>query len=234
MNTTLIIGSNSDIGKELIKNCEVEYLIGVDIQLDSETEESDKYFSLYGFEDPNLSNLIKFLEENKLTINKFVYLPGINHMADFYTIEKSQWDKAYAVNIDYFLFLLKELYDFFHQQTSIVCIASQNGVVAHEYRIDYSTSKAALIQLVKNLTVDFSFDKEKDIKINCISPSYILMDKNKDFFNSPFGKKMIDRSPCKKLPIVNDIVSGIIFLLSPQSNAIRGHNLIIDYGYTIV
>ena len=38
----------------------------------------------------------------------------------------------------------------------------------------------------------------------------------------------------KKLVEVDDVVNTIMFLLSNESKAIRGQNIILDYGYTIV
>lgn len=234
MKATVVIGVNSGIGAALLEELAADYVIGVDRQQASASTRCTDYISLSGMEDVNFGSLKELLSEREIEIDQLIYLPGVNHMADFYTIERQQWREAFNVNIDYFLFLLKEMYPFFHRQVAIVCIASQNGVVAHEYRIDYSTSKAALIQLVKNLSVDFSADPEKDIKVNCVSPSYILTEKNSSFFESPFGEKLIQRIPYKKIPKVSDIVPSILFLLSPRSNAIRGQNIIIDYGYTIV
>lgn len=234
MEATLVIGINSRLGKELLKYDIGNKIIGVDIQQDLESEVSCKYFRIRNDNDSGMSDLIRYLKKGQLLINKIVFLSGVNYMTDFYTVEKKQWMNAYSVNLNYFLFTLKKIYSFFSNKTSIVCIASQNGVVAHEYRLDYSTSKAALIQLVKNLSVDFSQTKEKDIKINCVSPSYILTDDNHLFFQSVFGKKLVDRIPYKRLPKVEDVVHTILFLLSDGSEAIRGQNIIVDYGYTII
>lgn len=90
--------------------------------------------------------------------------------------------------------MIKELYPLFKEQVAIVLIGSQNGVVGHEQRIDYGPSKAALIQLAKNLTLDFEKDQEKDIKVNVVSPSYILNQSNKQLLTESFeGKKLLKK-----------------------------------------
>ena len=59
------------------------------------------------------------------------------------------WDKTFDINIKSFVFLLKSIYSSLSHRVSIVSVASQNGIVAHEDRIAYGTSKAALIHLTK-------------------------------------------------------------------------------------
>jgi NAD(P)-dependent dehydrogenase (short-subunit alcohol dehydrogenase family) len=116
-----------------------------------------------------------------------------------------------------------------------VTVASQNGVVGHEDRISYGTSKAALIQLSKNLTIDFAKYSEKDIRINSISPSYVHTKENEEsYFNTYPGKKMLERIPTRTLVPPHEVAALIDFLLSKKCKSIRGQNIIIDNGYTII
>ncbi|EKE3419301.1 SDR family oxidoreductase, partial [Enterococcus faecalis] len=158
-----------------------------------------------------------------------------NPFQSFYSIDEEIWDYTFSVNLKSIVFMIKELYPLFKEQVAIVLIGSQNGVVGHEQRIDYGPSKAALIQLAKNLTLDFEKDQEKDIKVNVVSPSYILNQSNKQLLTESFeGKKLLKKIPLKKFVQLEDVVAAIDFLLSDRSKAIRGQNIIVDYGYTIV
>ncbi|HFD6940954.1 TPA: SDR family oxidoreductase, partial [Enterococcus faecalis] len=67
------------------------------------------------------------------------------------------------------------------------------------------------------------------------SPSYILNQSNKQLLTESFeGKKLLKKIPLKKFVQLEDVVAAIDFLLSDRSKAIRGQNIIVDYGYTIV
>ncbi len=183
----------------------------------------------------NIRKIRKKLECERIKLDSLLFSVGINPFQSFYSIDEEIWDYTFSVNLKSIVFMIKELYPLFKEQEAIVLIGSQNGVVGHEQRIDYGPSKAALIQLAKNLTLDFEKDQEKDIKVNVVSPSYILNQSNKQLLTESFeGKKLLKKIPLKKFVQLEDVVAAIDFLLSDRSKAIRGQNIIVDYGYTIV
>ncbi|EHV2876009.1 SDR family oxidoreductase, partial [Enterococcus faecalis] len=183
----------------------------------------------------NIRKIRKKLECERIKLDSLLFSVGINPFQSFYSIDEEIWDYTFSVNLKSIVFMIKELYPLFKEQVAIVLIGSQNGVVGHEQRIDYGPSKAALIQLAKNLTLDFEKDQEKDIKVNVVSPSYILNQSNKQLLTESFeGKKLLKKIPLKKFVQLEDVVAAIDFLLSDRSKAIRGQNIIVDYGYTIV
>lgn len=236
MKNMLIVGSEGQLGQRTKEFYKGKYnLICIDF-VNQKLQDENVFFKmdLNESEPKELALLLEYLKSNKINLDAIIFLAAINPMSNFYSISKKIWDKTFQVNVTSFLFLLKKLYFSFSSQISIVAIASQNGVVAHEDRIDYGTSKAAMIHLIKNLTIDFLQDKEKDIKINCISPSYISNEGNKEYLSSFEGKKLLKKIPYKKFLENDDVLNAIDFLISDKSKAIRGQNLIIDYGYTII
>ncbi len=232
MKTFLITGASGYLARALGEQLEGR-LIGVD-KVTSDSKAYEAFYSLDITDAESVCRLYDSIEKRFGEIDGIVFSHGVNNMTDFYTIEEADWMRAFDVNVKASLFLLKRFYPLFSKRFSAVCVASQNGVVAHEYRLDYGTSKAAIIQMVKNLSLDFSKDTTKDIKINSVSPSYIENDSNRAFFNSLEGRALIERIPYKKLVQNGEVASVIKFLLSDDSSAIRGQNILVDYGYTIV
>ncbi|EUJ26322.1 SDR family oxidoreductase [Listeria cornellensis] len=231
----IILGADGYLGKELIHQ-DFETIVCIDKNYDSwGIREGNKIFYNANINlKEDRDRLITALDEEGVAIDVLVNLVGVNNQKNFFNITESDWNNTFSNNIKSMVFFLKAIYTLFSEKVAIVNIASQNGVVAHENRIAYGPSKAALIQLTKNLSIDFLNDAKKDIKVNCISPSYILNDSNKEFFQSFEGKKLIKRIPYKKVVTAPDVIEAIMFLISSKSDAIRGQNLIIDYGYTIV
>ncbi|CEP43290.1 short-chain dehydrogenase/reductase SDR [[Clostridium] sordellii] len=231
----LILGANGFVGKMLPKEAFDNYIC-VDKTYKTEREKKGNYHYIKCdiSKKEECNKLLEILKEIDISFEAVVNLVGINKRMNFYNISEDIWEETFNTNVKGILFLLKRLYPFLGDKVSIINVASQNGIVAHEDRIDYGPSKAALIQLTKNLSIDLLKDKSKDIKVNSISPSYIINDSNKDFFDTYEGKKMINKIPYKKLVEVDDVVNLIMFLLSDNSKAIRGQNIVIDYGYTIV
>ncbi|MCU9600455.1 SDR family oxidoreductase [Pallidibacillus thermolactis] len=234
----LIFGSEGYIGLDLQKRFDLEKysLICIDQKpQDQVQKESNKvYLQLDITSEEDQKFLVSYLERENIEIHYLVYLVGINTMDNFFTITDENWDKTFQTNIKSFVFLLKKIYHFFAKKVAIVTVASQNGVVAHEDRIAYGTSKAALIHLTKNLSIDFLKDKSRDIKVNCVSPSYVKNESNQTLLNSHQGRTYLNRIPYRKFLEAKDVSNVILFLLSEKSDAIRGQNIVVDYGYTII
>jgi len=237
MKNLLVVGSAGYLGRSYIeKNIEKYNFWGIDKVKNTSCPDFIKQEFIADV--TNLNNIRKIrkkLECERIKLDSLLFSVGINPFQSFYSIDEEIWDYTFSVNLKSIVFMIKELYPLFKEQVAIVLIGSQNGVVGHEQRIDYGPSKAALIQLAKNLTLDFEKDQEKDIKVNVVSPSYILNQSNKQLLTESFeGKKLLKKIPLKKFVQLEDVVAAIDFLLSDRSKAIRGQNIIVDYGYTIV
>lgn len=237
MKNLLVVGSAGYLGRSYIeKNKEKYNFWGIDKVKNTSCPDFIKQEFIADVTDlNNIRKIRKKLECERIKLDSLLFSVGINLFQSFYSIDEEIWDYTFSVNLKSIVFMIKELYPLFKEQVAIVLIGSQNGVVGHEQRIDYGPSKAALIQLAKNLTLDFEKDQEKDIKVNVVSPSYILNQSNKQLLTESFeGKKLLKKIPLKKFVQLEDVVAAIDFLLSDRSKAIRGQNIIVDYGYTIV
>lgn len=91
--------------------------------------------------------------------------------------------------------------------------------------IEYSAIKSGIISITKYLA---KYYKNKNIRVNCVSPGGILDDQPLEFLNrykkSCANKGMLD-------PI--DIVNSISFLISDQSQFITGENITVDDGWIL-
>lgn len=234
MKNVLIIGSESTLGKHYIKKFKTSYNKIIYTDIKKSDKQNDDFFQADLSNLRDIEKLGEFVHQKKIKINEVIFFTGVNYASSFFSVDDYTWDNSLDTNVKSLLFILKNIYKYLDKTVSIVAIASQNGVVAHDNRIDYGTSKAALLHLVKNLSVEFSKDTSRDIRINAISPSYIESEKNMDYLHSPKGMKLLQRIPYKKFVAIEDVSEATYFLLSKKSKAIRGHNLVIDYGYTIV
>ena len=234
-NNLFIIGSESFVASHFIQKYSDNFtkIVGIDVKSEP-SPLLDNYLQVDFLNDVYISKLHHFLQALNTNFSSILFTPGINYMNDIFSISSEEWENTYNFNLKSAVFILKELLNYMSNTTSIVLVASQNGVVAHENRIDYGTSKSALIQLAKNLSVDFTHIKNKDIRINCLSPSYIENKNNQPYLKSAAGKKLLQKIPYRKFVTLNDTSNAISFLLSSKSKAMRGQNLILDYGYTIV
>jgi len=91
--------------------------------------------------------------------------------------------------------------------------------------IEYSAIKSGIIAVSRYLA---KYYKNKNIKINCISPGGIK-DKQPELFVQRYKKSCNS----KGLLEGKDIAKLIMFLLSEKSKYITGQNLVIDDGWTL-
>ena len=73
------------------------------------------------------------------------------------------------------------------------------------------------------------------VRVNTVSPTYILNDKNRDVLrNANYKRKYLQHIPLKRYAQPEDVANAILFLSSDQASMITGHNLMVDGGYTAV
>tara|TARA_B100001173_G_C15967193_1_gene538363 strand:+ start:378 stop:1202 length:825 start_codon:yes stop_codon:yes gene_type:complete len=126
----------------------------------------------------------------------------------------------------------------------IVNIASVYGISAADQRIyedveniysnegslsspvSYAISKAGIVQLTKYLA---SYYREKNIRINCLTPGGVYDNHNELFVKNYSYKTLLGRMAEK-----NEYNGAILFLCSQASSYMNGANLIVDGGWTAI
>ena len=110
----------------------------------------------------------------------------------------------------------------------VICTSSIAGVSPNSALPIYSLSKAGVIALTKILAHDLA----PKVTVNSISPGYHVTPIYND--DPDLIKDMIKeggvRTPLNRLGTVDDVVNVMIFLASPLSDFITGHNFMIDGG----
>jgi gluconate 5-dehydrogenase len=124
----------------------------------------------------------------------------------------------------------------------IVNIASVYGVVGREGRLyaaegsdahqstAYSVSKGALLQLTRDLAVNYG---AAGITVNAISPGMFgRLDEPQRGLAGETRSALAARTPLGRLGESDDLKGAIVFLASNAAAFVTGHNLIVDGGWT--
>ncbi len=131
----------------------------------------------------------------------------------------------------------KHIINYFQESDggNLIHLSSIQGVQApkfHHYEgtdmtspIEYSAIKAGVISITRWLAKAY---KNKNIRVNCISPGGVEDNQPINFLSSY-------RRDCTNIGMLNskDIAYLVIYLLSNNSRAINGQNIIIDDGWTL-
>ena len=113
---------------------------------------------------------------------------------------------------------------------SIINIASQAGVVALEGHLAYGTSKAGIIQMTKQLALEWG---QFGVRINAISPAVILTRMGEMNWNNEKGEAFKKIIPSRRFGYPEEVAACAVYLASDASSLFNGANLVIDGGFTI-
>lgn len=127
----------------------------------------------------------------------------------------------------------------YRSRGSMCLVASMSGLIANKGMLSpvYNATKAAVIQLAKNLSMEWSkvqSSGEGGIRVNALSPGHAI---------TPMVKKELEATPglqeeweaenmMGRLADPSEFKGAALFLLSNASSFMTGSNLIVDGGHT--
>ena len=186
----------------------------------------------------DIKDIRKKLGELKEPFNKIDILvnnAGINIIKDSLELLEDEWDQVLDVNLKGTFFMTQHVVKSMivnNINGSIINIASQHGVIGNLNRAAYCSSKAGIINLTRALSYEWA---KYGVRINCISPTYVETDNNREYLNSSKGKReYLNKIPIKKYAKPEHIAKACVFLRDTDSDLITGQNIRIDGGYTSI
>ncbi len=113
---------------------------------------------------------------------------------------------------------------------SIVIISSIGGIKGSIVLGAYCISKAADMQLARNLADEFGPD---NVRVNCIAPGLIRTDFARALWDDPETlKRSTHNAPLKRIGEPHEIAGAAVFLASPAGSFMTGQTMVIDGGVT--
>ncbi|CCH43895.1 D-arabinitol 2-dehydrogenase [Wickerhamomyces ciferrii] len=117
---------------------------------------------------------------------------------------------------------------------SIVMIGSMSGVIVNDPQpqFAYNAAKAGVIHLTKSLACEWA---KYGIRVNCVSPGYILTPLTKHVIGSNVELKNTWESkiPMARMANPQEFVGAILYFGSHNASSYTtGENLIVDGGYS--
>lgn len=115
---------------------------------------------------------------------------------------------------------------------AIINISSVHGVLAARNYAPYEAAKAGIINLTRQMAVDFGHD---GIRVNAICPGAIVIERTEEWLEQ--HPEAVRRGeviyPVGRLGRTMDVAQAALFLASDASSFITGHALMVDGGLTI-
>ena len=116
-------------------------------------------------------------------------------------------------------------------KASVVFNSSVAGINHIRTGSVYGATKAAMIQLAKNLAVEWA---EHGIRVNAVAPFYIKTPFVEQILaNKEFLQEIQDRTPMKRVGEPQEVADLVTFLCMPAASYITGQSIAIDGGFTV-
>lgn len=113
----------------------------------------------------------------------------------------------------------------------IVVISSVGGLRGSDSLGAYCISKAADVQLVRNLAVEYG---PHNIRVNAISPGLVRTDFARALWENPeILAERTSGDPLRRIGEPQEIAGSAIYLASAAGNFTTGQNIVVDGGSTI-
>lgn len=114
---------------------------------------------------------------------------------------------------------------------AIIIISSIGGLRGSTTIGAYNVSKAADMQLARNLAVELG---QHNVRINCIAPGLIRTDFAKALWDNPEAERRFNAShPMRRIGEAEEIAGAAVFLASPAASYVNGQTIVVDGGSTI-
>lgn len=114
---------------------------------------------------------------------------------------------------------------------SIIIVSSVGGLRGNAVIGAYCISKAADLQLVRNLAVEYG---PLNVRINAISPGLIRTDFARALWENPeiLGKRTAG-DPLRRIGEPREVAGAAVYLASAAGSFTTGQNIVVDGGATI-
>jgi len=164
---------------------------------------------------------------------------GIGQWGGVVETSEETWDKVMTVNVKSMFLTCKYAIPYMEKQGSgaIINIASIAAIRTPLPNVAYSTSKAAVIALTRDIALQYA---KKGIRVNVILPGLMKTPQaefyNKDAWAGGDVEEMWRRrdamSPTGKQGEAWDVAHAALFLASDEAKYITGTTLLVDGGLT--
>ncbi|WP_080237956.1 SDR family oxidoreductase [Spirosoma rigui] len=110
----------------------------------------------------------------------------------------------------------------------VVMVSSVSGLTHTSSGSLYGMTKAAMLQLTRNLAVEWAPD---GIRVNAVAPWYITTPLASAVLNNPEKRSAIlKRTPMNRIGEANEVASVVSFLSMPASGYVTGQTIAADGG----
>lgn len=148
-------------------------------------------------------------------------------------ISEEAYDKIMDTNVKCNLWLCNMVLPQMAERNdgAVIIVSSIGGLKGNDKLGAYGLSKAADMQLARNLAVEWG---HANIRVNCIAPGLVRTDFARALWEDPAANaRAVASYPIGRLGEPEDIAGAALFLAAPAGSFVTGQTLVVDGGTTI-
>ncbi|MFC7060404.1 SDR family NAD(P)-dependent oxidoreductase [Halobacillus seohaensis] len=175
---------------------------------------------------------VDYIRESR-PVDVWINNAGMNIRSEAENVTEEEWEQIISTNMrsafflsQYAASLMKE-----HEKGKIINISSVGGHTALRTGVVYAMTKSALIQMTKNLALEWG---KYQINVNAIGPWYFETSLTEQLLkDESYVEAILERTPLKRIGKLEELTGAAIFLASDAGNYMTGQTIFVDGGMTI-
>jgi NAD(P)-dependent dehydrogenase (short-subunit alcohol dehydrogenase family) len=166
-------------------------------------------------------------------IDILVNCAGANSAAPYEAIDEDDWRRILDANLSATHFACQAFAPRMAKQEHGGAILNIGSVTAHlplSRVFAYSASKAAVVNLTKNLAREYA---EKKVRVNVLCPGFFPAEQNRKILDAERVASIMSQTPMRRFGEPHELVGAALLLVSRNAGSfITGADYYVDGGFT--
>ena len=155
---------------------------------------------------------------------------GVMRAGSLADLSLEDWEFVLRINLTGCLVVAQEAQRLMTEGGSMVHISSISGSFPQPTSGAYSSSKAGLKMLSRELAFEFG---ERGIRSNVVSPGLVRTAMSEAFYQAPGVREAREKAvPLQRIAAPSDMADVVLFLLSNRSSYVTGQDIVVDGGFS--
>jgi len=156
---------------------------------------------------------------------------GVNHGSSFLEHPEEQWDRVMAINLKA-VFSACQVYGRHMVESGSGAIVNVGSVTSHlplSRVFGYAASKAAVLNLTRNIADDFG---TTGVRVNAICPGFFPAEQNRKLLDQERIDSIMRGTSMRRFGEPEELIGALILLCSKAGGFITGTHINVDGGFT--
>lgn len=180
----------------------------------------------------DLDRLYEAVKDRFGSIDLLFVNAGVANMRPIEDVDETHFDQVFGVNVKGAYFTVQKALPLMEDGGAIVLNTSIANQLGSPNMSVYAASKAALRSLARTFAAELV---SRGIRVNAVSPGPIetpifsRLDLPAEAMED-MAAAFVSQVPLKRFGAADEVASAVLFLSSPESSFVLGHELVVDGG----